>query len=109
MRLTGKYYYLNILSAAAPLIGAITMANMDQIPRWTDWIVCVPNGIGIGSNVTVLLIALLANVDREDMAVGKLMQMEVLIDRMAKGQLGQQRVYLISLGNSNSAFGLMAI
>ncbi|CAD6578235.1 MAG: hypothetical protein CYPHOPRED_000485 [Cyphobasidiales sp. Tagirdzhanova-0007] len=69
MRLTGKYYYLNILSAAAPLIGAITMANMDQIPRWTDWIVCVPNGIGIGSNVTVLLIALLANVDREDMAV----------------------------------------
>jgi len=36
---------------------------------WTDWINTLPHGIGSGGIVTSLLIALLANVDRDDMAV----------------------------------------
>ena len=72
MRSTGKYYYLNMVSAGLPILSAVMMAFMDQSRRWTDWINLLPNGLGTGSNVTVVLIALLAQVDRADMAVGRL-------------------------------------
>ena len=89
MRRTGKYYYLNLIAAALPIVSAAMMCFMNTTPRWTDWMNPLPNGIGVGANgmrllvakpnnltsahiVTIVLIALLANVDRDDMAVGEL-------------------------------------
>lgn len=50
MRRTGKYYYLNLILAFLPIIGAIMMALMDNKPRWTDWVNPFPHGIGTGGN-----------------------------------------------------------
>lgn len=69
MRRTGKYYYLNLTLAFLPSLGSAAMALMTSTPRWTDWANPFLTGIGAGGNVTALLIALLANVNREDMAV----------------------------------------
>jgi hypothetical protein len=54
MRRTGKYYYLNLLLAFLPLVGAIMMARMGQKPRWTDWLNPFPHGIGTGGNGKVV-------------------------------------------------------
>lgn len=45
------------------------MATMTAKPRVSDWFCVSVLAFGTGANVTLLLVALLANVDRSDMAV----------------------------------------
>jgi hypothetical protein len=52
MRKTGKYYYLNLTVAALPMVSAALMYLMNTTPRWTDWVNCLPGGIGTGANGT---------------------------------------------------------
>lgn len=54
MRKTGKYWKLNLTVAALPIVSAIGFYFMDTQPRWTDWINCVPGGIGTGANGKLL-------------------------------------------------------
>ena len=70
------------------------MASMNEKPRWTDWINPLPNGIGTGANVTIVLIALIASVDRADMAVGKSSPSDVVWHTAQTGIAGTGISYL---------------
>ena len=50
MRRTGKYYWLNLSVAFVPIIGFAMMMFMSSKPRVTDWLNCIPTGVGIGAN-----------------------------------------------------------
>jgi len=70
MRRTGKLYTLTLVSAALSIISSIYVAlwdfNTSEFHLWFD---LVPCGFGIASLITSALIAMIANVPREDVAV----------------------------------------
>ncbi|KAG8869819.1 hypothetical protein FRC20_000814 [Serendipita sp. 405] len=71
MRHTGKYYWLTLGSTFLSLVATILIARWDQVgpSQIHSWIDIVPNGLGFASTLTSTLIAIIACVSREDMAV----------------------------------------
>ncbi|KAG8869816.1 hypothetical protein FRC20_000811 [Serendipita sp. 405] len=71
MRHTGKYYWLIVGSTSLSLIATILIARWDQNgpSQFHSWIDIVPNGLGFASALTSTLVAIIACVPREDMAV----------------------------------------
>jgi len=70
MRRTGKLYYLTIGSALLTVIACSMVATWNEnTPTFDLWFDIVPNGLGGSSVITSILIALIAGVPREDMAV----------------------------------------
>ncbi|KAG8955270.1 hypothetical protein FRC03_011230 [Tulasnella sp. 419] len=70
MRKTGRYYYLCLGSAVLSVITSVLMIRWNpSSAAWHMWIDILPNGLGISSLITSTLIALIASVGREDIAV----------------------------------------
>ncbi|KIM27608.1 hypothetical protein M408DRAFT_24523 [Serendipita vermifera MAFF 305830] len=71
MQRTGKYWSLTIASTSLSLLGSILIAlwNRNQTPDVEFWFDITFNGLGFSSTLTSTLIAIIACVDREDMAV----------------------------------------
>ncbi|KAG8878330.1 hypothetical protein FRB98_006278 [Tulasnella sp. 332] len=70
MRWTGRFYYLTILSGLSTILSTSLLASWDEAPSsihvWGD---ILPSGLGAASVVTTTLIALIASIDRADIAV----------------------------------------
>jgi len=70
MRRTGKFYYLTLFGAALPVVGNLLLASWapstHPIRFWVDMTL---SGFGTSSFITSTLIALIAAVGREDVAV----------------------------------------
>ncbi|EPQ59602.1 vacuolar amino acid permease [Gloeophyllum trabeum ATCC 11539] len=70
MRKTGKLYYLTLASAgSAILASALVCLWNDQSSEFHLWLDIVPQGFGMASLITSTLIAMIAGVVKEDMAV----------------------------------------
>lgn len=70
MRHTGKYYWLTISMAASALVSMSVIATFStRTPQWLLWVAIVPSGFGISGIITSTLIALIACVQKEDIAV----------------------------------------
>ncbi|KAF8580262.1 MFS general substrate transporter [Ramaria rubella] len=70
MRRTGKLYVLTLASAVISVISCTLVATWNEnTPTFDLWFDIIPNGFGIASLLTTTLIALIASVPREDMAV----------------------------------------
>ncbi|KAF8510277.1 major facilitator superfamily domain-containing protein [Gautieria morchelliformis] len=70
MRRTGKYYYLTLGSAFLTVISSVFVAMWnDNTSVFHLWFDIVPSAFGGSSVITSILIALIANVPRKDMAV----------------------------------------
>jgi len=70
MRTTGKYWYL-IVSSGVLLVGSSVLVSFwnDNTDTFQLWFDIVPTGFGFCSILTGTLIAMVASVDRADMAV----------------------------------------
>jgi len=70
MRRTGKLYHLTLASTALTIFASIlvTLWN-DNTSKYHLWLDIVPQGFGMASLITTTLIAMIAGVYREDMAV----------------------------------------
>ncbi|KAI0939480.1 hypothetical protein AcV5_000887 [Taiwanofungus camphoratus] len=70
MRRTGKLYGLTLISCVLTVVAAILLVfwnnNTSTFHLWFD---IVPQGFGMASVITTTLIAMIASVDKEDMAV----------------------------------------
>ncbi|KAI0079648.1 vacuolar amino acid permease [Panus rudis PR-1116 ss-1] len=70
MRRTGKLYALTLASSFLTIIAATSVAfwndNTSEFHLWFD---IVPQGLGMASVITTTLIAMIANVGKEDLAV----------------------------------------
>ncbi|KAF8586896.1 vacuolar amino acid permease [Ramaria rubella] len=67
---TGKFYKLTMISAPLTVISCIMVAMWNEnTPSLNLWLDIVPNGFGTSAILTTTLIALIASVSREDMAV----------------------------------------
>jgi hypothetical protein len=70
MRSTGKFWWLNLFSAACPLITMLALTQLtEKSSTFEQWFDVVPGGISIGSCTTTALIGLISCVSREDIAV----------------------------------------
>jgi len=70
MRRTGKLYILTIVSGLLTVLGCSLVTSWgENTARWHLWLDIVPNGFGGSSVITSTLIALIASVPKEDMAV----------------------------------------
>ncbi|EKM59678.1 uncharacterized protein PHACADRAFT_87775 [Phanerochaete carnosa HHB-10118-sp] len=70
MRRTGRLYTLTLVSCAMTVVAAITVASWnDDTPTWHLWLDIVPQGLGMASVITTTLIAMIASVVKEDLAV----------------------------------------
>ncbi|KAI5120520.1 hypothetical protein M0805_000105 [Coniferiporia weirii] len=70
MRRTGKLYFLTIASAAAATTATISICFWnDNTSAWHLWFDIVPQGFGMASLITTTLIAMIASVTKEDLAV----------------------------------------
>jgi len=70
MRRTGKLYTLTLVSVALSIISSIYIALWDfDTSQFHLWFDVVPSGFGIASFITSMLIAMIANVAKEDIAV----------------------------------------
>ncbi|KIJ20547.1 Drug:H+ antiporter-2 family protein, partial [Paxillus involutus ATCC 200175] len=70
MRRTGKLYNLTLASAALCVVASILVALWnDQTSNFHLWLDIVPQGFGMASLITSTLIAMIASVYKEDMAV----------------------------------------
>ncbi|KIL00356.1 hypothetical protein PAXRUDRAFT_29848 [Paxillus rubicundulus Ve08.2h10] len=70
MRRTGKLYNLTLASAALCVVASILVASWnDQTSNFHLWLDIVPQGFGMSSLITSTLIAMIASVYKEDMAV----------------------------------------
>jgi MFS family permease len=70
MRRTGKYYWLTISMAASALLSMSVIATFStHTPQWLLWVAIVPSGFGMSGVITSTLIALIACVRKEDIAV----------------------------------------
>jgi len=70
MRHTGRYFYLNLFGAFLPIVSSAMFATWTS--RTSDfhlWFDITPSGFGHSSLITSTLIALIASVDRADLAV----------------------------------------
>jgi len=70
MRRTGKLYILTLVSVFLGIIASVSVSlwnfNTSEFHLWLD---LLPHGFGIASMITSTLIAMIANVAREDIAV----------------------------------------
>ncbi|THH09058.1 hypothetical protein EW145_g2271 [Phellinidium pouzarii] len=70
MRRTGKLYFLTIASVAAATTATISICFWgDNTSTWHLWLDIVPQGFGMASLITTTLIAMIASVTKEDLAV----------------------------------------
>jgi len=70
MRRTGRYFYLNLFGAFLTIISsAMFAAWSSQTSDFHLWFDIIPSGFGNSSLLTSMLIALIASVDRADVAV----------------------------------------
>lgn len=70
MRRTGKLYTLTLVSAAMTVVAASMVACWnDETSAWHLWLDIVPQGLGMASVITTTLIAMIASVVKEDLAV----------------------------------------
>ncbi|KIM27604.1 hypothetical protein M408DRAFT_167506 [Serendipita vermifera MAFF 305830] len=71
MRRTGKYWALTIVGGAISLLGSVLMASWDRkrTSNGEFWFDIMFSGLGFASTLTSTLIAIIACVAREDMAV----------------------------------------
>ncbi|KAH8926333.1 MFS general substrate transporter [Atractiella rhizophila] len=70
MRHTGRYYRLTVIAAILSPIGLAIMSTMNRdSPGWLTWIAICPSGLGFSTIITSTLIALIASVDRSQIAV----------------------------------------
>ncbi|KAG0705491.1 vacuolar amino acid permease [Suillus ampliporus] len=70
MRRTGKLYHLTLASAGLAIIASILVALWnDNTSQYHLWLDIVPQGFGMASLITSTLIAMIAGVYKEDMAV----------------------------------------
>ncbi|OAX42903.1 vacuolar amino acid permease [Rhizopogon vinicolor AM-OR11-026] len=70
MRRTGKLYNLTLGSAALTIFASILVALWsDSTSKYHLWLDIVPQGFGMASLITTTLIAMIAGVYKEDMAV----------------------------------------
>ncbi|GAA5891699.1 hypothetical protein JCM6882_006171 [Rhodosporidiobolus microsporus] len=69
IRKTGRYYWLIVISSALPMIALASFCFLNEKSGWVQsWLSILPSGFGFASVVTATLIALIASVDRSDMA-----------------------------------------
>ncbi|KAI0092776.1 MFS general substrate transporter [Irpex rosettiformis] len=70
MRRTGKLYSLTLISCGLTVIAATLVAFWNENSSWIHlWFDIVPQGLGMASVITTTLIAMIASVKREDLAV----------------------------------------
>ncbi|KAG1874610.1 vacuolar amino acid permease [Suillus subalutaceus] len=70
MRRTGKLYYLTLASVGSTIIASICLALWDDnTSQYHLWLDIIPQGFGMASLITTTLIAMIAGVYKEDMAV----------------------------------------
>ncbi|PAV20724.1 MFS general substrate transporter [Pyrrhoderma noxium] len=70
MRKTGKLYFLTLASVAASVVAAVSICFWnDNTSQWHLWLDIVPQGFGMASLITTTLIAMIASVTKEDLAV----------------------------------------
>lgn len=70
MRHTGKLYSLTLVSCGLTVVAATMVAFWNENSSWIHlWFDIVPQGLGMASVITTTLIAMIANVGREDLAV----------------------------------------
>ncbi|OSC99177.1 MFS general substrate transporter [Trametes coccinea BRFM310] len=70
MRRTGKLYTLTLCSCLMTVVAASLVALWnDNSATWHLWLDIVPQGFGMASVITTTLIAMIAGVSREDVAV----------------------------------------
>ncbi|GAA5983531.1 hypothetical protein JCM10908_000321 [Rhodotorula pacifica] len=69
IRKTGRYYWLIVITSAFPVISLTSFLFLTESSGWLhSWVAVLPSGFGFASVVTATLIALIASVDRADMA-----------------------------------------
>ncbi|KAM0752968.1 MFS general substrate transporter [Meredithblackwellia eburnea MCA 4105] len=69
IRKTGKYSLLITISSFLPFVALLSMTFLDSNSGWfLQWLSITPCGFGFSSVLTSVLIALIASVDRTDMA-----------------------------------------
>ncbi|BGP55673.1 hypothetical protein JCM8202v2_003278 [Rhodotorula sphaerocarpa] len=69
IRKTGRYYWLIVITSAFPVISLTSFLFLSEKSGWFhSWVAILPSGFGFASVVTSTLIAIIASVDRSDMA-----------------------------------------
>jgi len=70
MRRTGKLYSLTVVSLMLAVIASVSVSlwNFDS-SEFHLWLDLIPQGFGVASMITTTLIAMIANVAKEDIAV----------------------------------------
>ncbi|GAA5977997.1 hypothetical protein JCM11641_004353 [Rhodosporidiobolus odoratus] len=69
IRKTGRYYWLIVISSSFPIIALTSFVFLDENSGWVQsWLSILPSGFGFASVITAGLIALIASVDRSEMA-----------------------------------------
>ncbi|EJD01043.1 vacuolar amino acid permease [Fomitiporia mediterranea MF3/22] len=70
MRKTGKLYFLTLTSAAAAVTATVSICFWNSnTSTWHLWFDIFPQGFGMASLITTTLIAMIAGVSKEDLAV----------------------------------------
>ncbi|GAA5846704.1 hypothetical protein JCM3766R1_002886 [Sporobolomyces carnicolor] len=69
IRKTGRYYYLIVVTSFFPIIALSSFIFLDENSGFVhSWLSILPSGFGFASVITAGLIAIIASVDRTDMA-----------------------------------------
>ncbi|GAA6022956.1 hypothetical protein JCM11491_005482 [Sporobolomyces phaffii] len=69
IRKTGRYYYLIVITSFFPIIALSSFIFLDENSGFVhSWLAILPSGFGFASVITAALIAIIASVDRTDMA-----------------------------------------
>lgn len=70
MRHTGRFWLLTVLAVSLPSLGLLPLTRINvHSSEWLKWVSVTPVGMGMGAATTCGLIALIAHVNREDVAV----------------------------------------
>ncbi|GAA5940426.1 hypothetical protein JCM3775_005088 [Rhodotorula graminis] len=69
IRRTGRYYWLIVTTSGLPIIALVSFVFLTESSGWFHtWLAILPSGFGFASVITAGLIAIIASVDRSDMA-----------------------------------------
>ncbi|GAA5982820.1 hypothetical protein JCM5350_002999 [Sporobolomyces pararoseus] len=69
IRKTGKYWFLIVITSFFPIIALSSFIFLDENSGFVhSWLAILPSGFGFASVITAGLIAIIASVDRSDMA-----------------------------------------
>jgi MFS family permease len=70
MQLTGRYYITSCTGMGSYVLGAALILSLTfSSPEWQTYVYMVPAGMGLGTMLTVTLVAMIAAVDHKDQAV----------------------------------------